>query len=58
MILLDTDTLTLLFQGHARVQSRVRSAEPDVATTSVSWIEVMQRECYGCEMRGLRCPDG
>jgi hypothetical protein len=33
MILLDTDTLTLLFQGHQRVQNRLRSAEPDVATT-------------------------
>jgi tRNA(fMet)-specific endonuclease VapC len=42
MTFLDTDTLTLLFQGHARVKSRVASAEPDVATTIISWIEVMQ----------------
>jgi tRNA(fMet)-specific endonuclease VapC len=42
MILLDTDTLTLLFRGHPRVQSRVRSAEADVATTIITWIEVMQ----------------
>ena len=33
MILLDTDTLTLLFQGHPRVLSRMRSADQDVATT-------------------------
>ena len=42
MILLDTDTLTLFFQGHARGHSRVRAAEADVATTIISWIEVMQ----------------
>jgi tRNA(fMet)-specific endonuclease VapC len=42
MTFLDTDMLTLLFQGHARVKSRVRAAEPDVATTIISWIEVMQ----------------
>ncbi len=42
MILLDTDTLTLLFQGHARVGSRMRSAEEDVATTIITRIEVLQ----------------
>jgi tRNA(fMet)-specific endonuclease VapC len=42
VILLDTDTLTLLFQGHARVQSRLRTAEPEVATTIITWIEVLQ----------------
>jgi tRNA(fMet)-specific endonuclease VapC len=42
MILLDTDTLTLLFQGHGRVQSRLLSAELDVATTIITWIEVMR----------------
>ncbi len=42
MTLLDTDTLTLLFQGHSRVENRVRSAEPEVATTIITWIEVMQ----------------
>lgn len=42
MILLDTDTLTLLFQGHARVQSRMRSAEQDVATSIITRIEVLQ----------------
>jgi tRNA(fMet)-specific endonuclease VapC len=42
MIVLDTDTLTLLFRGHPRVQSRMRSAESDVATTIITWIEVMQ----------------
>jgi tRNA(fMet)-specific endonuclease VapC len=42
VILLDTDTLTLLFQGHARVRSRLRSAEEDVATTIITRIEVLQ----------------
>jgi tRNA(fMet)-specific endonuclease VapC len=42
MLLLDTDTLTLLFQGHTRVQSRMQSAEPDVATTIITRIEVLQ----------------
>jgi tRNA(fMet)-specific endonuclease VapC len=42
MTLLDTDTLTLLFQGHARVQSRMRSAEEEVATTIITRIEVLQ----------------
>jgi predicted nucleic acid-binding protein len=42
MILLDTDTLTLLFQGQAQVESRVRAAESDVAITIITWIEVMQ----------------
>ena len=40
MILLDTDTLTLL------VQARMHSAEPDVATTIITWIEVMQGRFY------------
>ena len=42
MILLDTDTLTLLFQGHSRVQKRMRSAETNVATTIITWMEVRQ----------------
>jgi tRNA(fMet)-specific endonuclease VapC len=42
MILLDTDTLTLLFQGHADVQRRMKSAEQDVATTIITRIEVLQ----------------
>ena len=42
MILLDTDTLTLLLQGHPRVQKRMRSAEADVATTIITWMEVLQ----------------
>lgn len=42
MILLDTDTLTLLFQGHPGVASRMRAAEPDVATTIITRIEVLQ----------------
>ena len=41
-ILLDTDTLTLLLQGHPRVQKRMRSAETDVATTIITWMEVLQ----------------
>jgi len=42
VILLDTDMLTLLFQGHALVRNRVRSAEEDVATTLMTRIEVLQ----------------
>jgi tRNA(fMet)-specific endonuclease VapC len=42
MVLLDTDTLTLLLRGHPRVQKRMRSAETDVATTVVTWMEVLQ----------------
>src|SRR5438105_2663179 len=42
MILLDTDMLTLLFQGHARVQARLRSAGEAVATTIITRIEVLQ----------------
>lgn len=42
MILLDTDMLTLLFQGHARVQARLRGAEEDAATTIITRIEVLQ----------------
>jgi predicted nucleic acid-binding protein len=42
MVLLDTDTLTLLLRGHPRVQKRMRSAKTDVATTVVTWLEVLQ----------------
>jgi hypothetical protein len=42
MILLDTDMLTLLFQGHARVERRMRSAENNVATTIITRIEVLR----------------
>jgi tRNA(fMet)-specific endonuclease VapC len=42
MILLDTDMLTLLLQGHPRVRKRMHSAETDVATTIITWMEVMQ----------------
>jgi tRNA(fMet)-specific endonuclease VapC len=42
MILLDTDMFTLLLQGHPRVQKRMHSAEEDVATTIITWMEVMQ----------------
>jgi tRNA(fMet)-specific endonuclease VapC len=42
MILLDTDTLSLLFRGQPRVEARVRSAQSDVTTTVVTWIEVLQ----------------
>lgn len=42
MILLDSDTLSLLFQGHARVEGRLRSAEPDIATTMITRIEVLR----------------
>jgi tRNA(fMet)-specific endonuclease VapC len=42
MMLLDTDILTLLFQGHARVLNRMQSTEDDVATSVISWVEVQQ----------------
>jgi tRNA(fMet)-specific endonuclease VapC len=42
MILLDTDTLALLFQGHARVEARLRTADEAVATTIITRIEVLQ----------------
>jgi tRNA(fMet)-specific endonuclease VapC len=42
MVLLDTDTLTLLLRGHPRVLKRMRAAESDVATTVVTWMEVLQ----------------
>ena len=42
MTLLDTDTVTLLFQGHERVERRARSFESAVASTIITWIEVLQ----------------
>ncbi len=42
MILLDTDLLTLLFQGHAGVRARLHLVEEDVATTIIKRIEVLQ----------------
>ncbi|MBY0526546.1 MAG: hypothetical protein K2R98_24335 [Gemmataceae bacterium] len=42
MILLDTDTLTLLIQGHAGVARHMHAAEPNVATTIITRIEVLQ----------------
>jgi tRNA(fMet)-specific endonuclease VapC len=42
MVLLDTDTLTLLLQGHSRVLNRMHSAETDVSTTVITWMEVLQ----------------
>jgi len=42
MILLDTDTLTLLFQGHARVRGRVEAANEVIATTIITRIEVLR----------------
>jgi predicted nucleic acid-binding protein len=42
MILLDTDILTLVFQGNAEVQKRLRSTEEPVATTIITRIEILQ----------------
>ena len=42
MILLDTDTLTLLTLGHPQVQRRLDSAEEDIAITIVTRIEVLR----------------
>ena len=41
MTLLDTDILTLLTQGHSRVQQRLDSVEDDIAITLVTRIEVL-----------------
>jgi tRNA(fMet)-specific endonuclease VapC len=42
MTLMDTDILTLLFQGHVQVLKRMRATEDNVATTVITWIEVLQ----------------
>ena len=42
MILLDTDTLSLLFAGHPRVAERFRQATDDAATTIISRIEILE----------------
>src|SRR5579862_73900 len=42
MILLDTATLTLLWNGHPRVTARAEQTEDDFATTVITWIEVLQ----------------
>ncbi len=42
MILLDTDTLTLLMLGHPQIQRRLDSAEEDIAITIVTRIEVLR----------------
>jgi tRNA(fMet)-specific endonuclease VapC len=41
MIALDTDTLTLLLQNHARVLERRRRPEDEVVVTIINWIEVL-----------------
>ena len=42
MILLDTDTISLLAAGHARVAARFASSTEPVATTIVTRIEVLR----------------
>jgi tRNA(fMet)-specific endonuclease VapC len=42
MIVLDTDTLTLLIVGHERVGERYRHTAEEVAITVISRIEVLQ----------------
>ena len=42
MILLDTDTLSLLFAGHPRVAERFRQTTDEVATTIISRIEILE----------------
>jgi tRNA(fMet)-specific endonuclease VapC len=42
VILLDTDTLTLLTMGHLKVQRRLDLAEDDIAITIVTRIEVLR----------------
>lgn len=42
MILLDTDTLTLLFLGNVAARRRLESARDNVATTIISRIEMLR----------------
>lgn len=42
MHLLDSDTLTHLFEGHPRAAQRLEALKDEAATTVVSWIEVLQ----------------
>jgi len=42
MILLDTDTLTLLFQGNPGVEHSLGSVDEPVATTIITWMEILQ----------------
>jgi tRNA(fMet)-specific endonuclease VapC len=42
MIVLDTDTLTLLFTGHPRVAERLLAEKDEVVITIISRIETMQ----------------
>lgn len=42
MILLDTDTLTLLTLGHLQVQQHLDSADEDIAITIVTRIEILR----------------
>ena len=42
MIVLDTDTVSLLFAGHARVLERYRRETDEVVTTIVTRIEMLR----------------
>src|SRR5262249_19920236 len=42
MILLDTDTLSLLFAAHAQVAERFRQTTDEVATTIITRIEILE----------------
>jgi tRNA(fMet)-specific endonuclease VapC len=42
MFVLDTDILSLLLRGHARVTERVAQATEEVATTLISRIKILQ----------------
>jgi tRNA(fMet)-specific endonuclease VapC len=42
MFVLDTDTLTLLLQGHERVTRRIRDATEEVVITVISQSEMLQ----------------
>src|SRR5438094_371884 len=42
MFVVDTDTLTLLQHGHARLMERIRLADRTIATTIVSRMEVLR----------------
>ncbi len=47
MIVLDSDTATLLFRGHPRVSERYRRETDDIVTTLVTRIEILRGATTG-----------
>lgn len=46
MILLDTDTFSLLSRGHARIRARIEAAADEVAITIVTRVELQGRMAF------------